>query len=261
MIALLLSALVLAACQSAPVTGRSQLMLVSEEEERQAGLLAFHQVRTQEPPSHDAAANELVERVSRRIAAAAEAPPDNLWKAPHYRWEFEVIDKRIPNAGCLPGGKIYVYTGLLPITQDDAGMAAVIGHEVAHALARHGAERMSDKKAVSIAAAAAVVALAVNSRTSALAPATMVALGAGAKYGILLPMSRTQESEADRIGLILMALAGYDPNEAVNVWERMRLIDKGPNPPIWASTHPSDEQRIKDLKAWVPEAMKYYHPQ
>lgn len=236
-------------------------MLVSEEEERQAGLRAFQQVRTEEAPSHDTAANELVERVGRRIAAAAESPPANLWKAPHYRWEFQVVDKRIVNAFCLPGGKVVVYTGLLPITQDDAGMAAVIGHEVAHALARHGAEHMSDTKATNIAILAAGLAMASNSRTSYLAPLTMAALGAGATYGILLPMSRTQESEADHIGLILMALAGYDPNEAVKVWERMRLIDKGANPPIWASTHPSDEQRIQDLRAWVPEAMKYYRPQ
>lgn len=236
-------------------------MLVSENEEREAGLLAFQQIRATEPPSHDTTANELVERVSRRIAAAAESPPPNLWKAPHYRWEFEVIDKRIPNAGCLPGGKIYVYTGLLPITQNDAGMAAVIGHEVAHALARHGAERMSDAKATNIAIAVAGVALAVNRNTSSVAPSAVAALGAGATLGILLPMSRERESEADHIGLILMALAGYDPNEAVAVWERMRLIDKGSSPPIWARTHPSDEQRIKDLRAWVPEAMKYYRPQ
>ncbi|MBS0519908.1 MAG: M48 family metallopeptidase [Proteobacteria bacterium] len=236
-------------------------MLVSENEEREAGLLAFQQIRATEPPSHDTMANELVERVSRRIAAAAESPPPNLWKAPHYRWEFEVIDKRIPNAGCLPGGKIFVYTGLLPITQNDAGMAAVIGHEVAHALARHGAERMSDARAASIAIAVAGVALAVNRSTSSVAPSAVAALGAGATLGILLPMSRERESEADHIGLILMALAGYDPNEAVTVWERMLLIDKGPSPPIWARTHPSDEQRIKDLRAWVPEAMKYYRPQ
>jgi predicted Zn-dependent protease len=260
-IATILSALLLAACQSAPVTGRSQLMLVSEAEERRLGALAFRQVQARETPSHDEVATELIEKVGKRIAAAAEAPPPNTWKAPHYDWEFEVVDKRAVNASCLPGGKVIVYTGLLPITQSEAGLATVIGHEVAHALARHSAERLSDQKAARIAVALAGVALAVNQRTSSVAPLAMAALGAGAMYGVLLPMSRTQESEADHIGLVLMALAGYDPHEAVGVWERMRAASTGDRQATWLSTHPSTEQRLADMHAWVPEAMKYYRPQ
>ncbi|HKV13816.1 MAG TPA: M48 family metallopeptidase [Reyranella sp.] len=170
------------------------------------GALAFRQVQAQATPSHDEVVNALVEKVGRRIAVAAEAPPPNTWKAPHYDWEFEVVDRRAVNASCLPGGKVIVYTGLLPITRSEAGLATVIGHEVAHALARHAAERLSDRKAAAIAIALAGVGLAMNQRTSSVAPLAMAALGAGAMYGVLLPMSRTQESEADHIGLVLMAL-------------------------------------------------------
>jgi predicted Zn-dependent protease len=257
----LLSILSLAACQSAPITGRSQLMLVSKDEEWQMGLMAYRQILEREQPSHDEAANALVEKVGRRIAAAAESPPPDTWKAPHYRWEFEVIDRRMINAFCLPGGKIAVYTGILPITQTDAGLAAVIGHEVAHALARHSAERLSDERVATAVVAITAVGLSVDRRTSSMAPLAVAALGAGATYGILLPMSRTQESEADHIGLILMALAGYDPHEAVGLWERMRDANTGGRQATWLSTHPSDQQRLDDIRAWVPEAMKYYRPQ
>lgn len=261
-IALLLSALLLAACESAPVTGRSQLMLVGEDEEREMGLAAFRQVLAKEVPSHDKVTNELVEKVGRRIAAAAEAPPPNMWKPPHYRWEFEIIDRRMLNAFCMPGGKVAVYTGLLSITQDEAGLATVIGHEVAHALARHSSERLSDQRAINGALLVATIGLGVNRRTAGVAPLAAAAMGAGATYGILMPMSRTQESEADHIGLILMAMAGYDPHEAIGLWERMRAASTGsPRQAPWLSTHPSDDQRIADIRAWVPEAMKYYRPQ
>ncbi|MBV8391997.1 MAG: M48 family metallopeptidase [Alphaproteobacteria bacterium] len=261
MIALLLSAVLLAACQSAPVTGRSQVMLVSEEEERQMGLLAFRQVQSREPHSHDIATNDLVAKVGARIASAVETPPPNMWKAPQYRWEFEVVESREVNAACLPGGKIVVYTGILPVSRDEAGMATVMGHEVAHALARHSAERLSDQKLIAAATVIAAVGLATNKRTAGLTPAAMAAMGLGARYGIMLPMNRTQESEADHIGLILMALAGYDPHEAIGFWERMLKMTHGQGGSSWSSTHPSDAQRIADIKTWVPEAMKYYRPQ
>jgi metalloendopeptidase OMA1, mitochondrial len=261
-LAIFIAASMLAGCQSAPFTGRSQLMFLSDEEEREMGLMAYRQVLSHEAPSHDMVANRLVEKVGRRIAAAAEAPPPNLWQPPHYRWEFETIDRRMVNAFCMPGGKVAVYTGILPITQDEAGLAAVIGHEVAHALARHVSERLSDQKAANLTVAAVGIGLAVNRRTSPIAPLAMAALGAGATYGVLLPMSRTHESEADHIGLIVMALAGYDPHAAIGVWERMRAANAGsPRLSTWLSTHPSNEQRIRDIRAWVPEAMKYYRPQ
>ena len=259
---LFLSALcLLAACDSAPVTGRSQMMLVSEGEERQLGAQAYRQVLASEQQSQDVEFNALVDKVGRRIAQAAEHPPPNMWKAPHYRWEFRTIDKNVPNAFCLPGGKVAVYSGLLPITRTEAGLATVIGHEVAHALARHSAERLSDQKMVSGATLLAGVSLAVaGGRTgAAYAPMAMAAMGAGASVGVLLPMSRTQESEADHIGLVLMALAGYDPHEAIGLWERMRALSRGQKKqPEWLSTHPTDDSRLADIRNWVPEAMKYY---
>ena len=186
-----------------------------------------------------------------------------MWKAPHYSWEFRTIENSAPNAFCLPGGKVAVYSGLLPITRTEAGLATVIGHEVAHALARHSAERLSDQKVVSGATLLAGVGLAVaGGRTGATyAPMAMAAMGAGASVGILLPMSRTQESEADHIGLVLMALAGYDPHEAIGLWERMRALSRGEKKqPEWLGTHPTDDARLADIRNWVPEAMKYYRP-
>ena len=251
----------LAACESAPVTGRSQMMLVSESEERALGLQAYREVLAKEPLSADVVANQLVEKVGRRIAAAAERPPNNLWPRPNFRWEFKTIDKNEPNAFCLPGGKVVVYTGVFPITRTEAGLAVVIGHEVAHALARHGAERVSDQKVAAVGAAAAGVALAatMGGRSQLYVPAMMAALGAGATVGFLLPMSRTQESEADRIGLILMALAGYDPREAIAVWERMHAATTSNQKAEWLSTHPANSTRLNDIRHWMPEALQYYH--
>ena len=262
LLALCGTVLLLAACESAPVTGRSQMMLVGESEERQMGLQAYREVLSKEALSEDAQTNELVEKVGRRIAAAAERPPADLWRAPHFRWEFKIVDKNEPNAFCLPGGKVVVYTGLLPLTRTEAGLAVVIGHEVAHALARHGAERMSDQMVAQVGATAAAVALSatVSGRSRTYVPAMMAALGAGATVGYLLPMSRAQESEADRIGLILMALAGYDPREAITVWERMRAANTGRRQAEWLSTHPADTTRLADIRQWLPEAMRYYRP-
>lgn len=256
-------AIVLAACESAPVTGRSQMMLVSENAERQMGLQAYREVLSKEPLSEDARTSELVQKVGRRIAAAAERPPGDLWRAPRFRWEFKTVDKNEPNAFCLPGGKVVVYSGILPITRTEAGLAVVIGHEVAHALARHGAERMSDQMVAQVGATAAAVALSatVTGRSRTYVPAMMAALGAGASVGYLLPMSRAQESEADRIGLILMAMAGYDPREAVTVWEAMRAANTGQRKAEWLSTHPADTTRIANIRHWLPEAMRYYRPQ
>lgn len=252
----------LTACETAPVSGRSQVMLVGENEERQMGLQAYREVLNKEPLSSDAEINALVEKVGRRIAAAAERPPRELWRAPHFRWEFKTVAKNEPNAFCLPGGKIVVYTGILPITRTETGLAVVVAHEVAHALARHGAERMSNQMVASVGTTAAAVALSatVSGRSRTYLPAMMAALGAGATVGYLLPMSRAQESEADRIGLVLMALAGYDPREAVPLWERMRAANSGQRQAEWLSTHPADTTRLSDIRRWLPEAMQYYRP-
>jgi predicted Zn-dependent protease len=252
----------LAACETAPVSGRSQIMLVNENEEREMGLQAYREVLKKEPLSRDAQVNALVEKVGRRIANAAEHPPQEMWRAPRFRWEFKTVDKNEPNAFCLPGGKIVVYTGLLPITKTEAGLAVVIAQEVAHALARHGAERMSDQMVASVGTAAAAVALSatVSGRSRTYLPAMMAAVGAGATVGYILPMSRAQESEADRIGLVLMAMAGYDPREAIGLWERMRAASSGKRQAEWLSTHPADSTRIANIRRWLPEAMQYYKP-
>ena len=255
------ASLLVSGCGSAPLTGRSQIMLLDAGQERALGLQAYQQVMSQERLSNNGNLNAMVERVGRRIAAAAENPPNNMWRAPGFDWEFKVVEKNIPNAFCLPGGKVAVYTGLLPIAKTEAGLAVVIGHEVAHALARHGAERISDHMVMQLGVAAAGVAIAssASGRNRAHTPLIIGALGAGATVGYLLPMSRTQESEADRIGLVLMALAGYDPHEGVGLWQRMAAAKANqPRQSEWLSTHPADETRIANIRGWLPEAMKYY---
>ena len=253
-------ALSLAACEAAPFTGRSQLMFISADQERALGLQAYQQVMSTERLSGNANVNAMVERVGRRIAAAAENPPDNLWRAPNFDWEFKVVEKNVPNAFCMPGGKVAVYTGLLPIAQTEAGLAVVMGHEVAHALARHGAERVSNVMAVQLGTAAAAVAISASAsgRNRAYTPLIIGALGAGATLGYVLPMSRTQETEADRIGLVLMAMAGYDPREGIGLWQRMSAAKGNQRQAEWLSTHPADETRIENIRGWIPEAMKYY---
>ena len=225
-------------------TGRKQLNFVSQEQEMQLGLTAFDQMKKEVPISKDREANALVSRVGARIAAQASA------ELPNAQWEFVVFDSPEANAFCLPGGKVGVYTGLLPIAKTEAGLATVIGHEVAHASQHHGAERMSTATAVQgVSQAAGAVAPEKYSQL------TMVALGGLGKVGVELPFSRKQESEADQIGLNYMARAGYDPEEAVHFWERFSASHKGQSQGFeLLRTHPVDEKRIADLKRWLPEA-------
>lgn len=245
-----LLALVVAGCQNVPVTGRKQLQMVSEQQEMRMGLTSFKEILEKEKLSHDPVVNERVQRVGARIAAATGRSD--------YAWEFKVIDNdKTQNAFCLPGGKVAVYTGLLPIAQDDAGLAAVIGHEVAHAIARHGGERLSQEMLVAGLTVATVVATSDSKNRNLYAGL----LGAGAAVGFLLPYSRLHESEADRMGLIYMAKAGYDPRAALSLWQRMAEAGKGKaKPPEFLSTHPTDETRIREIQRWLPEALNYYRP-
>lgn len=247
---LLLSALLLTGCQNVPLTGRSQLQIVSEQQERRMGLASFKEILAKEKLSHDPALNERITRIGRRIAAATGRTD--------YEWEFRVIeDDKTLNAFCLPGGKVAIYTGLLPVAQDDAGVAAVIGHEVAHAIARHGGERLSQEILVAGATVATVVATQDPNKRNLYAGL----LGAGAAVGFLLPYSRLHESEADRMGLIYMAKAGYDPRAAIGLWQRMAAEGKGKSkPPEFLSTHPADDTRIANLRRWLPEALGHYRP-
>jgi predicted Zn-dependent protease len=239
------------ACQTAPITGRSQLLLIPEGTEREMGLQAYSEVLKKSTLSTDQALTDQVRRVGGRIAQATGRTD--------YQWEFKLIEDKQANAFCLPGGKVAVYTGILPITKDDAGLAAVLGHEVAHATARHGGERMSQTMLVETGLAATQVAL--SSRDPQTVQTVTSLLGAGASVGVLLPWGRSQESEADRLGLIYMARAGYDPHAARDLWIRMSEAAQGqPQPPEFLSTHPSHATRIQQIEGWIPEAMRSYQP-
>ncbi|MBI4607828.1 MAG: M48 family metallopeptidase [Candidatus Rokubacteria bacterium] len=240
------------ACQTVPITGRSQLMLLPEPEEVRMGLQAYQEILKKSKISHDPQLNDLVTRVGTRIAQATGRMD--------YRWEFRVIEEaKQVNAFALPGGKVAVYTGILPVTKDDAGLATVLGHEVAHAVARHGGERVSQGLLVQVGLATAQAAMAKGDpRTVQLATGL---LGAGAAVGVVLPFSRAQESEADHLGLIYMAKAGYNPREAIPFWQRMEQAARGrPTPPEFLSTHPSHGTRIRQIEQWIPEALQHYAP-
>ncbi len=246
-----LALLVMSACQTVPYTGRSQLQLLSEPEEMRMGLQAYREILRKSRISRDPVANEMVTRVGTRIAAATGRTD--------YAWEFKVIDdNRQVNAFALPGGKVAVYTGLLPVARDDAGLAAVLGHEIAHVIARHGGERISQELLVQTGLTATMAALSRGDPQTVRSVGSL--LGAGAAVGLVLPWSREQESEADHLGLIFMAKAGYDPHAALDLWHRMGEASRGSGePPEFLSTHPSHGTRLKQIEQWLPEALPYYH--
>jgi metalloendopeptidase OMA1, mitochondrial len=241
-------------CSTVPVTGRSQLNLMSPSQEMQLGLTSFEETKKQVPISQDAAAKALVQKVGQRIAAVAAAD------MPNAQWEFVVFDSKEANAFCLPGGKVGVYSGILPITKDEAGLAAVLGHEIAHAVARHGGERMSE--AMVVQTGGSLLGIGLANSDPRIQAAAQLAYGLGTKVGAELPHSRAQESEADHIGLIYMARAGYDPEQAVKFWERFAAFNQqqGGDTPWFLRTHPLDEVRIQQLKGWIPEARAQLTP-
>ena len=245
-------------CATNPYTHRHQLELVSVSQEKTMGIQAYAQV-LQDPKiqiSHDPREIAPVERVAARIIEAAKR---SLYAetAKQFEWQVSVIkDDTTQNAFALPGGKIAVYTGIFPVAQNEAGLAAILGHEVTHALARHGGERMSQ----GIVAQGAVVAATLGAASQGISPQiAQLAGGALAQYGFILPYSRKHESEADYIGLLLAADAGYDPHEALHVWERMEQLHQR-QPPEFLATHPSHGTRITQIEQWMPEAMGHYHP-
>jgi predicted Zn-dependent protease len=240
-------------CATVPHTGRRQFNVVSPAQLNTLGLKAFKEVVSKEPESKDKGFNEIVRRVTDRVSKSAEAL-DN----PRYDWKVRIVDKDVPNAVCLPGGKIVVFSGLRPYLKNEAGLAAVIAHEVAHAVAHHGAERLSQHLALRGAVSLGGEILKdKDGKVDTKSRLLLGALGLGGMLGVLLPYSRVHEFEADRIGLIYMARAGYDPSEAVRLWERMSKIKKPPIP-VWLSTHPADEDRIRKIRDLLPEAEKYY---
>jgi metalloendopeptidase OMA1, mitochondrial len=250
----------LAGCETNPYTGRSQLLMTSVSQEMQMGAQAYDQVKSDPKmrPSQDPREIEPVKRVAARIVEAAKRSK-YAEMANQFQWEVTVIkDDKTPNAFALPGGKMAVYTGIFPMAKTEAGLAAVMGHEVVHALARHGAERMSQGQLTNTGLQIVGAAAGAAGGGGMLGQATMAALGVGAKVGVLLPFSRKHESEADYIGILLAADAGYDPREAVALWERMGQTSGGGAPSEFMSTHPSHETRIDQLKRWMPEAMAIY---
>ena len=247
-------------CETNPYTGRSQLLMTSVSQEMQLGAQAYNQVKNDPKmkPSQNPKEVEPVTRVAARIVEAAKRSK-YAEMAQQFQWEVTVIkDDKTANAFALPGGKMAVYTGIFPMAKTEAGLAAVMGHEVVHALARHGAERMSQGQLTKAALQAAGVAAGASGMNPLLSQGTMAALGAGAQVGVLLPFSRKHESEADYIGILLAADAGYDPRESVALWERMAKMSGSGAPAEFMSTHPSHETRIEQLKKWLPEAMNIY---
>jgi predicted Zn-dependent protease len=210
-------------------------------------------MKKETPINKDPALNAQVQRVGRRIAAVAPLPDA--------QWEFVVFDSKEVNAFCLPGGKVGIYTGILPITKDDLGLATVIGHEVAHAVARHGGERMSE--ATLLQTGGQVLGAGLSTTDPRWQAIASTVYGLGAQVGLALPHSRAQESEADHIGLLYMARAGYDPDAAVAFWQRFADYNAkaGGATPWFLRTHPLDETRIRQLKEWLPQAKKEYKPQ
>ncbi|MEW6266722.1 MAG: M48 family metallopeptidase [Thermodesulfobacteriota bacterium] len=260
LVAAVLAAAVIIACATVPLTGRTQLNLVGDAELTKMSLTQYREVLSKSKLSDDPRKVGMIRRVGSRIAKATEEfLRENKMGAEikNYAWEFNLIqDDKTINAWCMPGGKIAFYTGILPVCQDENGVAVVMGHEVAHALAKHGNERMSQALLVQLGGMALAVAL--SEKPAATQQIFMAAYGAGATVGLLLPYSRAHEYEADRIGLTLMAKAGYDPHAAVGLWERMRDLSKGKQAPAFLSTHPAPQDRIDGIKAYIPEAMKHY---
>jgi len=240
----------IAACETVPYTGRHQIMLLPESAELEMGLQSYQEVLKKSKVVKEGEVSERLVRVGRRIAEATGRTD--------YQWEFHLIEDKQVNAFCLPGGKVAVYTGIFPVAQDDAGLAAVIGHEVSHAIARHGAERVSQGLLVQTGLMATQVALSQNDPRTVQAVTAL--LGAGASVGVLLPWGRAQESEADHMGLIYMAKAGYHPSAARDLWVRMTKSAGGGRQPEFLSTHPAPATRITQIESWLPEALRYYSP-
>jgi metalloendopeptidase OMA1, mitochondrial len=249
--AVAVSAALALACATVPETGRRQLSLVGSDEVLQLSLAEFDKLKKETPISKDAAQTALVKRVGERIAAVASLP--------NAQWEFVLFDNADQlNAFCLPGGKVGVYSGLLKVTQNEAGLATVIGHEVAHAVAHHGEERISQSLLLQLGGTA--LAALTQSRPEAARQLMQAAYGIGTNVAVMLPHSRKQELEADHLGLMYMARAGYDPNEAVAFWQRFGAYnkEKGGGPPAFLSTHPLDEKRIEQLNELMPRATAEY---
>jgi len=248
------------ACQKVPLTGRKQLKLVPESMLISSSTPQYRQMVSSSPGTANPSQVEQVNRVGVRIAAAVEKYLRSHKQADRLagvKWEFNVINSPEVNAFCLPGGKVAFYSGIFPLTQTDEGIATVMGHEIAHAIARHGNERVSQGLAIQTGLTTLEVALAQKPRETN--DLILQAVGLGTQVGIQLPYSRLHETEADKLGLVFMAMAGYDPATSIDFWKRM-TAQGGAKPPELLSTHPADATRIKDLQNYLPKAKRYYRP-
>ncbi|HEX5149817.1 MAG TPA: M48 family metallopeptidase [Parafilimonas sp.] len=260
-ILLLIVVIICSSCTRNAITGRNQLSLVSESELQQMSITQYKQFLSESkvvPKTNEN--SEMVQRVGQRIANAITQYYRQKGIAndiSNYKWEFNLVESKEVNAWCMPGGKVVVYTGILPITQNENALAIVLGHEITHAVAGHGRERMSQEMVAQGIQVAGNVALGSNPKTVNIFNNVF---GPTAQVGVLLPNSRSQELEADHYGTIFAAIAGYDPQEAIPFWTRMSNLSKGQAPPAFLSDHPSDADRIEKLKKLMPEALTYYKP-
>lgn len=250
--------LVLTACKQVPISGRKQMTLLKESELVGMSKVEYDKFLAENKVLHGTVDAERVKRIGNEIAAAVE----HFYKAnkmedqlKDFAWEFNLVEDASVNAWCMPGGKVVFYTGIMPICLDDDGLAVVMGHEIAHAVAKHGNERMSQGLLTQVGAVA--LSVATSSQPEATQNLFMQAYGASASVGVLLPFSRKHESEADRLGLVFMTMAGYNPEQAPVFWGRMAALSGGNQPPAFISSHPSNEKRIEDLKAYIPVARRY----
>lgn len=243
---IILATLLFTACATTPVSNRSTLILISKSQEIALGKQSYNQVLKKEKVSENKKLNGIVQRVGKRIAAVSHMPKLN--------WEIKLIESDQKNAFALPGGKIAIYTGILPVAKNEAGLATVMSHEIAHVIARHGAQRMTQQMLLQGAMIGAGFSMNNNKHRNII----LSALGLGVLYGFALPFSRSHESEADQIGLIYMAKAGYNPHEAINFWRRFSKIKEKKGPPEWASTHPADATRMRGLRRYLSRAKYSY---
>ncbi len=251
-------------CKTNPVTGRKSLELIPSSEMQSMSYSEYRSFLSSHKLSTNTEQTAMVKRIGARIQTAVEtylAQNGKSNEVKGFQWEFNLIEDPAVNAWCMPGGKVVVYTGIMPVVQSETGLAVVMGHEIAHAIANHGGERMSQGMVQQLGGVALSVALA-NKPTETKALFAQ-AYNVSSQVGVMLPYSRMHESEADHMGLIFMAMAGYNPREAVTFWQRMKNVaGAGQKPSELLSTHPSDDKRIKDIQNWLPEVeKKYYKPQ
>lgn len=243
---IILVVFIVAACATTPISNRSSFILIPLSQEIALGKQSYNQILKEEKESEDAQLNQIVRRVGQRIAAVSDMPK--------LEWEFKLIESEKKNAFALPGGKVAIYTGLLAVAKNEAGLATVMSHEIAHVIARHGAQRISRQMLLQGAMIGVGFSLENNTQRNII----LAGLGVGVLYGLTLPFSRAHESEADQIGLIYMARAGYDPNEAIQFWQRFSQVKGGKAPPEWASTHPADATRMRSLRGFLSRAKYDY---